>query len=137
MARLALSRATLPTAGEAHVVQSNRFESSQSESDRMQSEETNGDKRVVSRWEDTLRLLDATQVVCDRSFGIFSTKQQWPGGGVVKMPTAWRWLAAVVVPWPGRRQREAGRDERAGGSTGSWCLMRAATACAGATATAR
>ena len=41
----------------------------------MQSEETNGGKRVVSRWEGTLRLLDATQVVCDRSFGMFSTKQ--------------------------------------------------------------
>jgi hypothetical protein len=45
-------------------------ESSQSESDRIRGKEANADKRVVSRWEDTLRLLDATQVVCDRSFGI-------------------------------------------------------------------
>jgi GDPmannose 4,6-dehydratase len=59
MARLALSRATLPTAGEAHVVQSNRFVSSQSESARIRGKEANGDKRVVSRWEGTLRLLDA------------------------------------------------------------------------------
>jgi MYXO-CTERM domain-containing protein len=63
----------------------------------MQSEETNGGKRVVLRCEGTLRLLDATQVVCDRAAAALSTKQQWPGGGSVKMPGAWRWLAAVAV----------------------------------------